>query len=138
MGKTRSGWRYSELDQINAGNVSRLAAQWIYQTNVPGKNETTPLVFGGRMFITGPNNFAWALDALTGRLIWSYRSAPQGALNLCCGPVNRGFAVKGDILYKVNLDSTLLAMDVNSGAVLWQTPMEDFRKGYSATGRLSS
>src|ERR1700682_2074801 len=100
-GKNSLGWRYSELDQINTKTVSKLTAQWMYQTNVPGKNETTPLVFDKLMFVTGPNNFAWALDALTGRLIWSYKSAPQGGLNLCCGPVNRGFAVKGNKLFKV-------------------------------------
>src|SRR5216684_4464721 len=132
-GKNSLGWRYSELDQINTKTVSKLAAQWMYQTNVPGKNETTPLVFDRMMFVTGPNNFAWALDALTGRLIWSYKSAPQGGLSLCCGAVNRGFAVKGNKLFKVNLDGTLLAMDATSGAVLWQTAMEDYKKGYTAT-----
>ena len=51
-GKNSLGWRYSELDQINTKNVSKLAAQWMYQTNVPGKNETTPLVFDRMMFVT--------------------------------------------------------------------------------------
>jgi len=124
-GKNSLGWRYSELDQINTNTVSKLAAQWMYQTNAPGKNETTPLVFDRLMFVTGPNNLAWALDALTGRLIWSYKSAPQGGLNLCCGPVNRGFAVKGNKLFKVNLDGTLLAVDATSGAVLWHCRAND-------------
>src|SRR5258708_9564779 len=132
-GKNSLGWRYSELDQINVRNVSKLVPQWMFQTNATGKNETTPLVFDRMMFVTGPNNFAWALDALTGRLIWSYKSAPQGGLNLCCGAVNRGFAVKGNKLFKVNLDGSLLAMDATSGAVLWQTAMDDYKKGYTAT-----
>jgi alcohol dehydrogenase (cytochrome c) len=132
-GKNSQGWRYSELDQINIRNVSKLVPQWMFQTNAAGKNETTPLVFDRMMFVTGPNNFAWALDALTGRLIWSYKSAPQGGLILCCGPVNRGFAVKGNKLFKVNLDGSILALDPISGAVLWQTAMEDYKKGYTAT-----
>jgi alcohol dehydrogenase (cytochrome c) len=132
-GKNSFGWRYSELDQINTKNVSKLTAQWMYQTSVPGKTETTPLVFGGMMYITGPSNTAWALDALTGRPIWSYRSSPPSKLDLCCGPVNRGFAALGNKLFKVNLEGTLLAMDAKSGAVLWETQMEDYRKGYSAT-----
>jgi alcohol dehydrogenase (cytochrome c) len=127
------GWRYSALDQINTKNVSRLAAQWMYQTGVPGKNETTPLVFDQMMFVTGPSNFAWALDALTGRPIWSYKSAPPAGLDLCCGAVNRGFAAKEHRLFKVNLEGTLLAMDASSGAVLWQATLEDYKKGYSAT-----
>jgi len=132
-GKNSYGWRYSELDQINTSNVARLAPQWMYQTNVPGKNETTPLVFGGMMYVTGPLNTAWALDALTGRLIWSYRSAPPSHLDICCGPVNRGFAVLGNKLFKVNLEGTLLAFDAKSGAVLWKATLEDYKKGYAAT-----
>jgi alcohol dehydrogenase (cytochrome c) len=132
-GKNSLGWRYSELDQINAKNVSRLAAQWMYQTGVPGKNETTPLVFDRMMFVTGPSNFAWALDALTGRPIWSYKSSPPTGIDLCCGAVNRGFAAKGNKLFKVNLEGTLLALDATSGAVLWKATLEDYKKGYSAT-----
>lgn len=132
-GKNSLGWRYSELDQINTRNVSRLSAQWMYQTNAAGKNETTPLVFDRMMFVTGPSNTAWALDALTGRMIWSYRSAPPPGLIVCCGQVNRGFAAKGTTLFKVNLEGTLLAFDAASGAVLWKTVMDDYKKGYSAT-----
>ena len=132
-GKNSFGWRYSELAQINTSTVSRLSPQWMYQTGVPGKNETTPLVFDGMMFITGPSNNAWALDALTGRPIWSYKSAPPPRVDLCCGPVNRGFAAYGNKLFKVNLEGTLLAFDAKSGTVLWETALEDYKKGYSAT-----
>src|ERR1039457_1737546 len=132
-GKNSLGWRYSELDQINTKTVSRLAAQWMYQTGVPGKNETTPLVFDRMMFITGPSNNAWALDALTGRPIWSYKSAPPAGLSICCGPVNRGVATIGGKLFKVNLEGTLIALDATSGAMLWQAVMDDYKKGYTAT-----
>ena len=132
-GKNSLGWRFSELDQINTNTVSRLVPQWMYQTGVPGKNETTPLVFNGMMYVTGPSNTAWALDALTGRPIWSYRSPQPTGLNLCCGPVNRGFAFHDNKLFKVNLEGTLLAMDPKSGVVLWRAVLEDWKKGYTAT-----
>jgi alcohol dehydrogenase (cytochrome c) len=127
------GWRYSDLDQINTKTVARLVPQWMYQTGVPGKNESTPLVIGGMMYVTGPNNTAWALDALTGRPIWSYRNPPPAALNLCCGPVNRGFAYHNGKLFKVNLEGTLVAMDPKSGKVLWQSVLADWHQGYTAT-----
>ena len=47
--------------------------------------------------------------------------------------MNRGFAALGGKLFKVDLEGTLLAMDAKSGAVLWETQMEDYKKGYSAT-----
>jgi alcohol dehydrogenase (cytochrome c) len=132
-GNNSFGWRYSELDQINTKNVARLTPQWMYQTNVPGKNETTPLVFDGMMYVTGPSNNAWALDAMTGRPIWSYKKAAPANVSLCCGQVNRGFAVHGHTLFKVDLQGTLVALDAKSGTVLWESTLEDYKKGYSAT-----
>jgi alcohol dehydrogenase (cytochrome c) len=132
-GKNDAGWRYSELDQINTGNIARLTPQWMFQTNVPGKNETTPLVANGMMYITGPSNTAWALDGISGRPIWSYRKPMPPTVNLCCGQVNRGFAMRGNKLFKVDLQGTLIALDAQSGTVLWESTLEDYKKGYSAT-----
>jgi alcohol dehydrogenase (cytochrome c) len=132
-GNNALGWRYSELDQINTKTVARLTPQWMYQTNVPGKNETTPLVFDGMMYVTGPANNAWALDAMTGRPIWSYKKALPANVNLCCGQVNRGFARDANTLFKVDLQGTLVALDSKSGTVLWESTLEDYKKGYSAT-----
>jgi glucose dehydrogenase len=63
-GKNYQGWRFSPLAEINTATVSRLAARWIYQTGASGNHETTPLVFGGMMYVTGPSNHADALDRL--------------------------------------------------------------------------
>jgi len=51
----------------------------MFQTGVTGKFETTPLVFDRLMFVTGPSNHAYALDALTGRPICIIRSRCQTA-----------------------------------------------------------
>ena len=133
-GKNYLGWRYSELSEINTRTVSRLAPRWIHQTGASGSHETTPLVFGGRMFLTGPSNNAWALDLLTGKQIWHYHEAPPAGLSMCCGEQNRGFAALDDKLFKVNIEATLVALDARSGTVLWERPMADHKKGYTATG----
>jgi len=114
--------------------VSRLAPRWIYQTGQEGSHETTPLVFGGMMFVTGPSNHADALDLLTGRQIWHYHKSPLRPLSMCCGEQNRGFAALGSRLYKVNIEATLVALDALSGAVLWERQIEDHKKGFTATG----
>jgi len=132
-GKNYAGWRYSELSEINTSSVSRLAPRWIYQTGQDGSHETTPLVFGGMMFVTGPSNHADALDLLTGKQIWHYHKTPPSPLSLCCGQPNRGFAALGSRLYKVNIDATLVALDALSGTVLWEKPIDDYRKGFTAT-----
>ena len=132
-GRNYAGWRHVELDQINAANVARLSPAWIFQTGVGGKHETTPLVRDGVMYATGPSNWAWALDLASGRPLWRYsKQAPPG-VNVCCGQVNRGFAMLGDRLYKVNLEATLVALDSKTGQLIWETTIDDVKRGYSAT-----
>jgi alcohol dehydrogenase (cytochrome c) len=99
-GRNYSAWRYSELADINAGNVSRLVPQWIFQTGIGGKFETTPIVHNGLMYLTAPSNHAFAVDVATGRPVWHYAKPVPRGVNLCCGQVNRGFAMLGDVLYR--------------------------------------
>src|SRR5207245_1038423 len=65
-----NGNRYSELSQINAKNVHKLAVKWIFPIDHFGL-EVTPVVADGVMYVTGPNQ-ALAMDALTGRVVWKY------------------------------------------------------------------
>jgi alcohol dehydrogenase (cytochrome c) len=131
--KNYAGWRYSDLRQINTSNVQRLVPAWQFQAGVPGKFESSPLVFDGMMYFTAPTNHAYALDLASGRQIWHYSKALPPGVSICCGQVNRGFAALGTKLFKVNLEATLLAMDAKTGAVLWETQIDDIKKGYSAT-----
>ena len=48
-------------------------------------------------------------------------------------PVNRGFAVLGDRLFMTTVDAHLLALDMKTGAVLFDVMLEDYKRGYSAT-----
>jgi len=132
-GKNYSAWRYSELAQINTSNVTRLTPRWIYQTGA-GQLQTTPLVFDGVMYATGSANRAFALDLLTGRPLWRYSKPVPDGVQGCCGTVNRGFAAQGDRLFKMNAEATLVALDAKTGGVLWETKVDDYKKGFSSTG----
>ena len=132
-----SGRRHSPLTQITPANASRLTAQWTFQTTgVTGhKFEATPIVIDGVMYVTGALNNAWAIDARTGRQIWRYqRQLPaQGDLRVCCGMVNRGFAVYRDRLFMTTLDAHLVALDRQTGKVIFDLEMGDNLKGYAST-----
>src|SRR5216684_6895568 len=70
-----SGQRHSPLKQITPDNAGRLAAQWTFQTETMARGrgyEATPLLVDGVLYATGPNDFAWALDARTGHSFWRY------------------------------------------------------------------
>jgi alcohol dehydrogenase (cytochrome c) len=128
-----AGWRYSELREIHTGNVARLVPKWMFQTKVPGSNETTPLVMNGLMYVTANSNHAFAIDLRSGHEIWHYAKTPPKPLDLCCGEVNRGFGALGDRLFKVNIEDTLVALDRATGKPLWETILGDYGKGYSGT-----
>src|SRR4051812_12977798 len=130
-----SGQRHSPLKQITPANAAQLAPQWTFQTGgVTGQFEATPIVVDGVMYITGPRNHAWAIDAKTGKEIWHHqRQLPTEGLKVCCGPVNRGFAIYGSRLFMTTLDAHLEALDIKTGAVLWDVELGDYKKGYAST-----
>lgn len=135
FGGDYSNHRHSPLTQVTPENVNRLVQQWTFQTDTPGRFETTPLVRDNIIYLTGPSNLAWAIDARTGRQIWRYRRElpPTGSLTACCGLVNKGFGVLGDRLFMATLDAHVLALDMKTGAVVWDATMEDYRRGYAST-----
>lgn len=125
--------RHSPLTQITPQNVNRLVPQWTFQTATLGNFETTPLFRDNVLYVTGPQNMAWALDARTGREIWRYRRELPPNLTACCGLVNRGFGMMGDRLFMTTLDAHLLALDMKTGAVVWDATMMDYTQGYAST-----
>src|SRR3954469_14590319 len=129
-----TGRRFSPLTQITPSNVGRLSAQWTFQTGVVNKFEATPIVVDGVIYVTGALNHAWAIDARTGRQIWHYqRQLPQG-LKVCCGMVNRGFAVYGDRLFMGTLDAHFVALEMKTGKVIYDVEMAAAKDGFAATG----
>ncbi|MSO46124.1 MAG: PQQ-dependent dehydrogenase, methanol/ethanol family [Acidobacteria bacterium] len=125
--------RNSPLTQITPENVGKLIPQWTFQTDTLGKFEATPLVIDGVMYVTGPEDIGWAIDARTGRQIWRYRRDVMQGVIACCGRVNRGFAVLGDRLFKTTLDAHVVALNIKTGAVMWDATLEDYKKAYSSS-----
>jgi len=132
-----TGQRHSPLTQITPRNVGSLSPQWTFQTGSYARGrgfETTPLAVDGVLYVTGSNNYAWAVDARTGRPFWEYRrTLPNNLTYGALAPVNRGFAILGDLLYMTTLDAHLLALDRRTGGVVWDVRLADYRQGYAAT-----
>jgi alcohol dehydrogenase (cytochrome c) len=133
FGGSYSNQRHSPLTQITPANVDRLVPQWTFQTGTLGNFETTSLLRDNVLYVTGPQNVAWALDARTGRQIWRYRRELPPNLTACCGLVNRGFGMLGDKLFMVTLDAHLLALDRKTGAISWDVTLQEYTNGYAST-----
>jgi len=67
--------RYSTVSQINRANVRRLTVAWSYDAHDSFKDsemQSNPVVVDGILYATTPKLRVIALDAATGREIWSF------------------------------------------------------------------
>jgi alcohol dehydrogenase (cytochrome c) len=123
-----SGNRYTSLTQINKDNVRRLAMAWMFTLRGVGGLEVTPVVVGGIMYVTGPNE-CFALDAGSGREIWHYKRPRTRAMFVSSG-ANRGVAVADDRVFMQTDNAHLIALNRFTGTLLWDTEVADWRKNY--------
>ena len=118
--RTLNAWGYSPLDQINRSNVKGLKEAW--SRPLEGfMIEATPLVHDGVMYLPLPNDRIVAMDAATGREIWSFaRTYPKGAKP---GMTKRNLAIWGDRLFSTSGDGALFAVDARTGKQVWEVPV---------------
>ena len=74
--RTLDGWGYSPLDQVNRDNVADLQMVWSRALQ-PGRQQGTPLVRDGVLFMPNPRDIIQAIDAVTGDLIWEHRRSAR-------------------------------------------------------------
>ncbi len=127
--------RYSPLDTLNRDNVENLVPAWAFSLGGEKQRgqETQPIVHDGVMYITGSYSRLYAIDVKTGREIWQYDARlPEGILP-CCDVVNRGAAIFGDNIYFGTLDARIVALNKDTGDVVWNKKIADYKAGYSYT-----
>lgn len=69
--------QYSALGQINRSNVAKLERVWTFPTGDHNKYFFNPLVVDGMIYVLAKNNSIVALDAATGKEIWTHESGPD-------------------------------------------------------------
>ena len=112
--------RYAALDQITVGNVSALKLAWTFHTGVGGRSasvEATPVIAAGRLYITAPDDEVFALDPVSGHLLW--HATPTLAPDTTPVRVNRGVAYGAGRVYLATLDDRLIAYDAVTGKQQW-------------------
>lgn len=127
---------YSSLHQINRENVQKLKVAWTFDTGdvfPEAEMQCNPLVVRGVLYATTPKLKLVALDAATGRLLWSFN--PTEGENAFWKQRNRGlnYWEEGDdrrLFYAMN--QYLYAIDANTGkpvATFGQSGRVDLREG---------
>ena len=135
-GRDQGETRYSQLDQINQSNVTSLGVAWTFDTGSFRGLEATPLVANGIMYATRPWSSVFAVDARSGESIWNFDPGVDKSLGYraCCDVVNRGVALYDNKVYVGTIDGRLIALDAQTGAVVWEMLTVDRSRPYTITG----
>ncbi|MBC7858335.1 MAG: PQQ-dependent methanol/ethanol family dehydrogenase [Burkholderiaceae bacterium] len=134
-GMGTQGQRYSSLTQINSKTVSKLTPAWSMSFGGEKQRgqESQPIIHNGKMFVTASYSRIFAVDLKTGAKLWKYEHRLPDGIMPCCDVVNRGAAVFGNLVIFGTLDAQLVALDQNTGKVVWKEKIDDYAAGYSMT-----
>jgi quinohemoprotein ethanol dehydrogenase len=113
---------YSGLKQITKSNVQRLGLAWSLDLQNEQSLEATPLAVNGVLYFTGSHCTVYAVDGVTGKLLWQYdpevwKHAP--AKLMFTFAANRGAAYAEGRIFAASLDGRLFALDAKTGELLW-------------------
>ena len=126
-----NSWHYSGLDQINADNVKNLKVAWSHVMPRSTRGlQSFPLVADGILYYSGSYNQVFALDGATGELIWAYKQKLNEDLvaKQTHSPYNRGIAMGSGNIYMGTLDGKLVAVDMKTGKLNWETKLIESEK----------
>jgi PQQ-dependent dehydrogenase (methanol/ethanol family) len=130
--------RYSNLDEINPTNASRLGLAFSFDTGLKHGQESATLVVNSTMYFVTPfPNTVYALDLTKpgAPVKWKFDPHPDPAsLGVaCCDSVNRGPAYSDGKIVFNTLDGQTFALDAATGKQMWRTRLGNIRIGETIT-----
>lgn len=128
---TYKSWHYSPLDQINTRNVGKLKEAWSHVASRATRGlQSFPLVHNGVLYYSSSYNQVYALDGATGEILWTYKHKLNEDLvaKQTHSPYNRGIALGDGEVYMGTLDGKLVAINMKTGKLDWETKLIDSEK----------
>jgi len=127
-GKDYQMTRYSQLSQINRDNVKSLTPAWNLSFGILEGQDSQAVAVNGTLYVTTSFNRVMAVNGATGDIIWKYERELPGDVfpKLCCDVVNRGVAVYKNKVYLATLDAHIVALDNQTGEVVWDKKAGDY------------
>lgn len=125
---------YSGLSLINAQNVKDLGAVWVSDKFADGAtSRVTPIVKDRMMFYTAGAR-VYAVDAATGKSVWTYLTAvvagrvqvSAGGANGAGVPNNQGVVVADGLVYVGLMNAHAIALDEKTGKLVWDRDLADY------------
>ena len=135
-GQNYANVRHSALDEIKTDNVANLKAAWTMSTGATRGHEGQPLVVGDTMYYESAYpNHVYAIDLNDYHIKWQYTPKEDSFATsvACCDLVNRGVAYGDGKIIEDALDGQVIALDANSGHVVWNVKNSDAAMGQTLT-----
>ena len=140
-GGSFSQQQYSPLKQINDHTVGRLGLAWITELDAPMGLAAEPIVVDGIIYLSAPKSIVHAIDATSGKILWSFDPHTRLGLsidNSSDARVNRGVAVWDGSVYVGTADGRLVAINAANGTQRWSTQAVDpTRSGITGAPRVA-
>ena len=136
-GRDYRNQRFSPLDQITPDERRAAAAGLGVLDRRPVRRPRGDAAVPGRRALHLDRLFAGVRDRRRERqpaLVVRARVPGGDRGKLCCGPVNRGVALKDELVFVNTLDARLYALSRADGRVVWQQTIDDWQKAVTATG----
>jgi alcohol dehydrogenase (cytochrome c) len=133
FGMGTQGQRFSPLAKVNAGTVKNLVPAWSMSFGGEKQRgqESQPVIHNGKMFVTASYSRLFAIDARSGKKLWKYEHRLPDGIMPCCDVINRGAALYDNLVIFGTLDAQLVALDQDTGKVVWKQKVDDYAAGYS-------
>jgi glucose dehydrogenase len=128
--------RHSTLAKVNTRNVANLVPAWSFSFGGEKQRgqEGQALVHDGVIYATSSYSRIFAIDARSGKRLWEYEARLPDDIRPCCDVVNRGPAIYGDKIFFGTLDASIVALNKDTGKVVWKKKFGDHKIGYTMTG----
>ena len=115
-----AGVRFVDLKQITPANAASLRPVCMFQGADLTRSQTNPLVYRGVMYLTTTYSTV-ALDPATCKVKWRHdwkAKAKEGNTSV----KSRGLALKDGKVVRGTQDGYLIALDAETGKLLWEVP----------------
>jgi quinohemoprotein ethanol dehydrogenase len=127
-GRTFDAQHYSPLQQITEKNATGLGLAWSLDIDSGMGVVAEPLVVDGVIYVSAPLSKVYAVDAVTGKLLWEFDPKvrlDQAINGSYSARTNAGVAVWEGKVYVGTGDCRLVAIDAASAKQVWEATVCD-------------
>ena len=140
-GRTNDSRHFSPLKQINDANVGNLGLAWYLDYDGAMGVVSEPIVVDGVIYVSAPLSKVYAVDAVSGKLLWKFdpKIRLDQALNgSYSARTNGGVAVWNGKVYVGTGDCRLIVIDAATARQVWEaTVCEPTQTGITGAPRVA-